>query len=200
MINDTDDITEVMWGVYFNMTSRAFYLFIYLFIFFVLWQHEQHRNLWDLLVWKTFSLWGVRSHFVSLHRMAAVEDKSSPLCPLVFKSHTHTKKKKNFHWRLLCMCVYVCVCVCESVCPFTLAVPRCTLNHPSRQLWCTICANTHTHTHTHTDEVDRTFFNAEPVDSKSLSWYFITLQRLTDIEGGRVEEKEKGGEGGRYGR
>ena len=33
MINDTDDITEVMWGVYFNMTSRAFYLFIYLFIY-----------------------------------------------------------------------------------------------------------------------------------------------------------------------
>ena len=146
MINDTDDITEVMWGVYFNMTSRAFYLFIYLFIFFVLWQHEQHRNLWDLLVWKTFSLWGVRSHFVSLHRMAAVEDKSSPLCPLVFKSHTHTKKKKTFiggYCVCVCMCVYVCVSLCVLLLWRSLGVLLITLPVSCGAPF----VRTHTHTH-----------------------------------------------------
>ena len=122
-------------------------LFIYLFIFFVLWQHEQHRNLWDLLVWKTFSLWGVRSHFVSLHRMAAVEDKSSPLCPLVFKSHTQ-KKKKTFiggYCVCVCMCVYVCVSLCVLLLWRSLGVLLITLPVSCGAPF----VRTHTHTHTH---------------------------------------------------
>lgn len=81
----------------------------------------------------------------------------------------------------------MCACVL-SLCPFTLLVPRCTLNHLIHQLWYTICGHTHAHTQ------DRTFFNAELVDSKSLSGYFIrtvTLQWLADIDGGRVKEKER---------
>lgn len=93
---------------------------------------------------KTFTLKSLRvTLIVWKGRLALTQDKSHILTALSLKKNT-----ENFQRRArivsLC-CARVCTCVL-TLCPFTLLVPRCALNHLIRQLRYTICGHTQTHT------------------------------------------------------